>query len=292
MKVSGRDVAEAISKKLKKKVDKLKALPAGRQVKPTLAIILTGEDPSSRMYVDFKIKAAEKIGVGIRFFEFAENQYEECLKTIQKLNADNKVHGIIIQYPIYKSWDFDELFSKVTPEKDVDGFHENSPFSGATAIGVWEMLTAFAYLSGFKKTEDFLKDKKIVVLGRGKTAGGPIIKLLESRGIKVSVVSRDTKDPQSVIKSGEVVISATGVKNIINRTNLRKGSFVIGVGVGKEVVDGEHKVYGDIKEDEVSKIAKLYCPTIGGIGPLTIVSLLENVIEASKVISDKEYEIR
>ncbi|MCL5784365.1 MAG: bifunctional 5,10-methylenetetrahydrofolate dehydrogenase/5,10-methenyltetrahydrofolate cyclohydrolase [Patescibacteria group bacterium] len=274
MKVSGKAVAAAISKKLQKKIEKL-------TVKPTLAIILVGEDPSSRMYVDFKIKAAKRIGVGIKFYEFSEDQYRETLKTIQKLNADKQVHGIIIQYPIYKSWDFDELFSAVDPEKDVDGFHENSPFGGATAIGVWEMLTAFALIEGFKKTEEFLKDKKIVVLGRGKTAGGPIIKLLGSHGLQVTVVAHDTENPQSVIKSGDVIISATGVKNIVNKTNLKNGSFVIGVGVGKEIVDGQSKVYGDINEEDVEKIAKLYCPTIGGIGPLTIVSLLENTIEAS-----------
>lgn len=274
MKVSGKDVAEAILKKLKKKVEKL-------DIKPTLAIVLAGEDPASRMYVEFKIKAAKKIGVRIKFFEFLENQLEETLETIEKLNKDQKVHGIIIQYPIYKSWNFDDIFSRVTPEKDVDGFAEDSPFSGATAIGVWEMLTAFSLIEGFKSTKDFLKDKRIIVLGRGKTAGGPVIKLLKSYELEVTVVSRETKNPQEVIESGDVIISATGVKNIINRTNLKKGAYVIGVGVGKEEVEGKQKVYGDIKEEDVSKIAKLYCPTIGGIGPLTIVSLLKNTIEAS-----------
>lgn len=277
MKVSGKDVAEAILKKLQKKVAKLK-------VKPTLAIVVAGRDPASRLYVEFKIKTAKKVGVKIKHFEFAENQKDECLKTLQKLNKDKEVHGIIVQYPIYKSWDFNEVFSQIDPRKDVDGFHENSPFSGATALGVWEMLTAFAYLEGFKDTKKFLKDKKIVVLGRGKTAGGPIIKLLQNHGLVVTVISRDTKNPQQVIKSSDVIISATGVKNIINKTNLKKGSYVIGVGVGKEIVEGRQKVYGDINEEEVSKIAKLYCPTIGGIGPLTIVSLLENTIEAASML--------
>ncbi|MBI2338263.1 bifunctional 5,10-methylenetetrahydrofolate dehydrogenase/5,10-methenyltetrahydrofolate cyclohydrolase [Candidatus Daviesbacteria bacterium] len=274
MKVSGKDVAEAILKKLQKKVEKLK-------VTPTLAIILAGEDPASRMYVEFKIKAAKKIGVRIKFYKFLENQLEDTLKTIEKLNADKTIHGIIVQYPIYKSWNFDDVFSRVAPQKDVDGFAKDSPFNGATAIGVWEMLTAFSFLEGFKSTKEFLKDKKIIVLGRGKTAGGPIIKLLGSYGLDITVVSRDTKNPQKVIKSADVVISATGVKNIINKTNLKKGSYVIGVGVGKEEVEGKQKVYGDINEEDVAKIAKLYCPTIGGIGPLTIVSLLENTIEAA-----------
>lgn len=274
MKVSGKAVAEAISKKLQKDLKKLK-------IKPTLAIILAGDNPASRIYINNKIKAAKQIGIATKLFEFSKNQFKDVVKTIQKLNADKNIHGIIIQYPTYEGWDFDSLVSKIDSKKDVDGFKEDSPYMGATALATWEMLTAFAYEEGFAKTEQFLKDKKIVVLGRGKTAGGPIRKLLESRGFQVSVIARDTENPDAKIKSADVVISATGKKNIINKANLKKDTYVIGVGVGKEVIDGKEKIYGDIDEEEVSKIAKLYCPTIGGIGPLTIVSLLKNVIESA-----------
>lgn len=276
MKVSGKAVADAIAKKLHEKIEKLK-------IKPTFAIILAGEDPASRIYVDFKIKRADKIGVQVKFFEFSEDQFEECVKTIEELNSDKNVHGMIIQYPIYKTWNFDELITKVDLKKDVDGFSKESPFEKATALAVWEMLTAFAYLEGFSKTEEFLNDKKIVVLGRGKTAGGPIAELLRNHGFEVTLVVHDTEDPNAKIKSGDVVISATGVKNIVNGSNVKKGAYVIGVGVGREIVDGKPKIYGDIAEEEISQIAKLYCPTVGGIGPLTIVSLLKNVIQAASV---------
>ena len=276
MKVSGKAVADAIAKKLQIKIEKLK-------VKPTFAIILTGEDPASRIYVDFKIKRANEIGVKVKFFEFSRNQFDECVQTIQKLNEDKKVHGMIIQYPTYKEWNFDDLVTKIDPKKDVDGFHNDSPYEKATALAVWEMLTAFAYLEGFSKTEEFLKNKRIIVLGRGKAAGGPIAELLKRHGFEVVVITRDTKNPTEKIKKGDVVISATGVKNIVNTSNVKKGAYVIGVGVGREVIEGRHKIYGDINEEEISKIAKLYCPTIGGIGPLTIVSLLENVIQAASM---------
>jgi len=278
MKVSGKDVADAISRKLQKQVTQL-------EVKPTLAIILAGDNPSSRIYVNNKIKRATQIGIQTKFLEFSRNQFKDCLQSIQKLNEDKKVHGIIVQYPTYEGWNFDEILANIDPKKDVDGFRNDSPFKGATAMAVWEMLTAFAYLEGFSETKKFLKDKKIVILGRGKTAGAPIKELLENRGFEVLVITRDTKNPTQKIKSGDIVISATGVKNIINKTNLKKDSYVVAVGVGKEVIEGKEKIYGDINEEEVSKIAKLYCPTIGGIGPLTIVSLLKNVIKASRVIS-------
>jgi len=273
MKVSGKAVADAISKNLKKQLVESK-------VQPTLVIILAGDNPASRIYVNHKIKRAQQIGIKTRLLEFSRNQFDDCLAAIQKLNEDKKIHGIIVQYPTYEDWDFNNLISKIDSEKDVDGFRSDSPYRGATALAVWEMLTAFALLEGFKKTEDFLKSKKIVILGRGKTAGEPTIELLENRGFEVLVITRDTPNPTPKIKNADIIISATGHKNIINSSNVKKGSYVIGVGVGREIVDGKSKIYGDLNEEEVSKIAKLYCPTIGGIGPLTIVSLLKNVVES------------
>lgn len=275
MKVSGKEVAEAIAEDLKTEVRKLK-------VTPYFAIILAGDDPSSRLYVNNKIKVAEKIGVKVKFFEFSEKEFNKCLQTIKKLNEDKKVHGMIIQYPVFRGWDFDKLIQEVDPNKDVDGFSDKSPFGKATAMATWEMLGAFAKIEGYSKTDEFLKGKNIVVLGRGKTAGGPIRQLLEEHGSAVTVIARDTENPDAKIRKGDVVISATGHKNIVNASNIKKWSYVIGVGVGREIVDGKPKIYGDIMEEEVSQLAKLYCPTIGGIGPLTIVSLLKNVIESAK----------
>lgn len=275
MKVSGKTVAEAILKKIEKEIKQ-------KKLKPSLAIILAGDEPTSRIYVNNKIKAADKVGIKTKVYEFSKKQLKNALEVLDKLNKDQKFHGIIIQHPVYSTWNYDLLLNKLSPKKDVDGFLENSPYCGATALAVWEMLTAFAFLEGFKKTEEFLKHKNIVVLGRGRAAGGPTIKLLQTKGFNPLVVVKETKQKNKIIKSGDVVISATGAKNIVNKTNLKKGAFVVGVGVGKELINGKEKIYGDIKEEEVSKIAKLYCPTIGGIGPLTIVSLLKNVVKSAK----------
>lgn len=282
-KVSGKDVAEAILKKLAKEIQ-------DKNLHPGLAIILAGNDPSSRIYVNNKIKAAERIGIMANLYKFLETESKECLNAIKWLNNDPTIHGIIVQYPVYDSWNFDDFEQSIVSQKDVDGFLENSPYSGATALAVWEMLTAFSFVEGFKKTEDFLNNKKIVLIGKGKAAGGPTFKLLTKMGFDIEVVEKDTKNPAEIIKKGDVIISATGVKNIVNKNNLKKGSYVVGVGVGKEVVNGKERIYGDIKEDEVSKIAKLYCPTIGGIGPLTIVSLLKNVVSGACLFEDKKVE--
>lgn len=270
MKVSGKIVAEEILKKLEKEIKQ-------KKLKPGLAIILAGDNPASRIYVKNKIKRAEEIGINAKLFEFSKNQFEKCLQTVKKLNANKKIHGIIVQYPVFEGWDYDALALQIAPQKDVDGFLPESPFNGATALAVWEMLTAFAKIEGFKDTKTFLQNKKIVLLGKGKTAGGPIIKLIREKGLGFSLIDSKTENPHEIIKKADVVISATGKKNIINGDNLKKGSFVIGVGVGQE--DG--RIYGDINEEEVAKKAKLYCPTIGGIGPLTIACLLSNVVKSA-----------
>src|SRR3989344_7666164 len=187
MKVSGREVAEAILTKLEKEI-------AEKSLQPGLAIILAGNDPSSRIYVNNKIKAADRIGVKATLYEFSEGELDKCIELLKGLNKDSNVHGVIIQHPVYTSWNYDELLSHLDPQKDVDGFLENSPYSGATALAVWEMLTAFAYIEGFKKTEDFLKGKKIVLIGKGKAAGGPTFKLLTEKGFTVNSVVKETQN--------------------------------------------------------------------------------------------------
>ena len=221
VKVSGKVVAEAILKKLDIEIK-------AKNLHPKLAIILANKTEASGIYIRNKIKAAKKINIGVKLYEFSENEQEKCLQTIQKLNKDKAVNGIIVQYPTYGSWNFDELEKNIDLNKDVDGFLDNSPYSGATALGIWEMLTAFAFIEGFNKTEEFLIGKKIVLLGKGKAAGGPTFRLLQKKGFKVEVIEKETENPTTIIKSGDVIISATGAKNIINKNNLKPGAYVVG----------------------------------------------------------------
>src|SRR3989344_7347014 len=141
MKVSGRVVAEAILKKLEIEIK-------DKNLKPSLAIILAGSDPSSRIYVTNKIKAASRVGIEAKLYEFSEGELDNCLKLLDKLNKDSNVHGVIIQHPVYPGWNYDELLEKLDSKKDVDGFKNDSLYGGATAQAVWEMLTAFALIEG------------------------------------------------------------------------------------------------------------------------------------------------
>jgi methylenetetrahydrofolate dehydrogenase (NADP+)/methenyltetrahydrofolate cyclohydrolase len=270
MKVSGKPLADSILNALKMEIRE-DDLQAG------LAIILANNTGASRLYVENKVQRAGEIGIAAHLDQFSEDEKSDLLQKIKDLNADPKVSGIIIQYPVFDSWDFDQVFELVDSNKDVDGFKTDSPFIPATAAGVWEMLSEFGRLEGFDKAENFLKDKTITVLGRGRTAGSPIRQLLQKKGFTVNLIHSQTANPDAIIKNSDVIISATGKKDIINASNIKLGCYVIGVGVGKE----DEKTIGDLS-DEVADIAKLYCPTIGGIGPLTIACLLRNVVASAQ----------
>lgn len=269
MVVSGKEVAQKILEELKQGI-------LEKNLHPALAIILAGNDPSSQVYVNNKVRAGVETGITVSVFNFKENEKEKCLRKIVHLSKNGNVDGIIVQYPVYNSWNFDEISGKVSLGKDVDGFLENSPFNGATALGVWEMLKRFAEIEELS-IEDFLNGKKIIMIGKGRAAGKPTIRLLRDKGFNPIIVDSKTQDADQVIKSGDIIIAATGRKHIVNQSNIKNGAYVIGVGVGKE----EGQTYGDIDEESVAKKAKLYCPTIGGIGPLTVACLLKNVVQSA-----------
>jgi methylenetetrahydrofolate dehydrogenase (NADP+)/methenyltetrahydrofolate cyclohydrolase len=270
MKVSGKPLADSILNALKLEI-------AEDQLQAKLAIILANNNPASRLYVENKLARAGEIGIAATLHQFSEDQKDQVLPLILKLNKT--VSGIIIQFPIFESWDFKELSKAVNSKKDVDGFKFDAPFMPATAAAVWEMLTEFARIEGFDKAENFLKGKNITVLGRGKTAGGPIREMLLTKRFPSNLIHSQTQNPDGIIQSSDVIISATGKKHIINAQNIKKGAYIIGVGVSK---DENSKTVGDLDEEAIAEKAKLFCPTIGGIGPLTIACLLRNVVQSAK----------
>lgn len=273
MKISGKPIAEHILSTLQQTIKE-------KNLTPHLVIINAGSDPNSQAYIKHKKNAAEKYGIKFTEYIFSESEEKKCLETIQKLNNDSSVHGIIMQLPLHAGWDRDTFIKAIADSKDVDGFKENSPFFGATAWGVWEMLGAFAKEEHYSTTEEFLKGKRIAVVGKGITAGKPTIDLLTEKGFPPTVIDSKTNNTDEILRNTDVIVSASGKKHIIHAGNIKEGSYIIGIGVGREIVNGEQKVFGDINPN-IEEKAKLYCPTIGGIGPLTIACLLRNVLESS-----------
>lgn len=283
MKVSGTKIAQKILLNLKDTIDKY-------SINPNLGIVLATNNPAPYIYVNLKTKRAEEIGVNITKYELNQTEEGRANQIVNVLNNDSTTHGILIQLPTYQSWNSSQLVNAVNPHKDVDGFVENSDFKPATGLAVWEMLTEFASIEGFASTSDFLQNKKIAILGKGKTAGKPTADLLRAFGFNPTVIDSKTNDPQTITIQSDIIISATGRKNIINRHNIKENVYIIGVGVGKEETETGDQIFGDIDEESIKDKAKLYCPTIGGIGPLTIACLLRNTVQSA--LNQQKIDIR
>ena len=253
-----------------------------QSLSPKLAIIYAGDDPASERYLERKRIAGSKCGVEVVMFPFKETEQQECLQKIQELNANTSVHGIIVQLPVYSSWDTAHMVGAVHPAKDVDGFLPDSPYTEATANAIWEMLYQFAYIEGYESTDEFLQGKKIAVLGRGRTAGGPAIRLLEKKGYNPTVITSQTENPDEITRQADVIITAVGKEGLIHAGNIKDGVYVVNVGIDVKEVEGETQYVGDIVEEEIARIARLYCPALNGVGPLTVACLLNNVVMSAK----------
>ncbi|MFW5703749.1 MAG: tetrahydrofolate dehydrogenase/cyclohydrolase catalytic domain-containing protein [Patescibacteria group bacterium] len=273
--VKGTPIAKRIRLDLKQQIV-LHAL------RPHLVIIRANKDTPSELYISRKVQYAEEIGVRATVLTYDEEEQKKAQDTIQRLNADHDVHGIIVQLPVYSTWPEEEFVQMVESRKDVDGFKEDSPFTEATAMGIWEMLSEFAMIDGFDTTEEFLQGKQIVVLGRGRTAGQPTMHLLEKKGLAPVNVNSETPEPDAVIRQADVVISAVGKKDLLHAGNTKEGAYVIGLGIDNQASSTGDGIFGDINEEEISRVARLYCPIRNGIGPLTVVSLLKNVVLAAE----------
>jgi len=273
--VNGREIANQILESLKAEVAELK----GKGIIPTLAIILIGDEKSSIAYIKQKELKAKEIGAQIEIFRFdklVKNAEIEAL--IKKLDGDIKIHGIILQRPVPKHIEIDRLEDFISSEKEVDGFGSHPIFPVPVAEAVL-MILEDIYLKQNAKNlfSDWLKSKKMVVLGTGETAGQPITNYFKDYGVEPLVIDSKTENKDSLTKEADIIISAVG-KTIINYSNIKKG--VILIGVGMHIEDG--KLCGDYKEDEIKKTASFYTPTPGGVGPVNVAMLLKNLVESAE----------
>ncbi len=237
---------------------------------PIMATILVGQDPASKLYVGLKQKAAARVGAQMDIYEYPEAiSKEELERKIEDLAADATLHGIMIQLPLPKSLRVftSEIINKIPKHLDVDGLREDSPFVPATARAVMSILEEAG------KRRKISKDSYFVVVGARGVIGSQIVKVLSDSGYEVGEVIHKMT-PDVFIKetqAADVLISATGRPGIIRGQHIKKGAIVIDVGSPR----------GDVDFDEVVKLASFITPVPGGVGPVTVVSLLENLVESS-----------
>lgn len=272
MKIDGKEISSQILEDLKKRVEELKK----KNVIPHLYIILLSNDPSSESYVKQKMLKAEQIGAKITIDKESFNlSTDSLLEKINKLNNDKSIHGIIVQRPMPENLNEEKIQTAVTPKKDVDGFNPKSNFEVPVSLAVLKILKV-AHPDNF---EDWLSQQTITVLGKGLTAGGPIIKSLIKLGINPNVITSKTLNKEEMLKKSDIVITAVGKANVLEILNLKEGVILVGVGLHKEE-DG--KFHGDFNETGIQNKALFYSPTPGGVGPVNVSMLLSNLISATE----------
>ncbi len=278
MKVDGRAIADHILDTLRTKVTELKK----QGITPTLAVVLVGDDMGSLSYIKQKQKAAESIGAKVIFEQLPTTTSAEALaSTIAHYNNDATVHGLIVQRPVPLP-QVDQILEKVSAVKDVDGFVAHSPFQVPVARGVVTILTyVHSQLQGKKLIKEnflpWLKSQTIAVVGRGETAGRPIARTLADYECTLFVIHSQTPDPHNILKNASIVISCAGKSRVITKSTIQSGVILVAVGLLRGT-DG--KLHGDYEEDEIKDIASFYTPTPGGVGPVNVAALMQNLIDA------------
>ncbi|MCL6096159.1 MAG: bifunctional 5,10-methylenetetrahydrofolate dehydrogenase/5,10-methenyltetrahydrofolate cyclohydrolase [Patescibacteria group bacterium] len=272
MKIDGREIAQQIFDDLKKRAKKLKE----NGIVPHLYIITLTTDEASKAYVSQKKLKGTEIGAEVTVENLNPKTTASLLsQKIKALNNDPKVHGIIVQRPLPLQISETEIARSIDSYKDVDGFNRDSRFMSPIALSVLKILEKIQY----ENFNEWLKSKKITVVGQGVTAGGPIILALKKLGIEPEIVTSKTDQRKKILKNSDIAIAAVGKPNIVKAEDLKDGVILIGTGMSRGE-DG--KFHGDYDEDEIKDTASFYTPTPGGVGPVNVAMLLSNLIKAAE----------
>jgi methylenetetrahydrofolate dehydrogenase (NADP+) / methenyltetrahydrofolate cyclohydrolase len=247
---------------------------------PRLATVIVGSDPASRMYVRMKHRACEQVGIGSVGIELPEKTTtEDVLDAVRRLNADPEIDGILVQLPLPKGIDSERIIGAISPEKDVDGYHPENlgllfsgkpRFTSCTPTGIMTLLAEYNIP---------VAGSKAVVAGRSIDVGRPMAALLLNADATVTICHSRTKDLARELRQADILVSAIGKAHFIKPEMVKPGAVVIDVGINQ--LDG--KLVGDVDFAAVREIASAITPVPGGVGPMTIATLMENTYRAAKV---------
>jgi methylenetetrahydrofolate dehydrogenase (NADP+)/methenyltetrahydrofolate cyclohydrolase len=266
--LNGSDLAGYIKER---QAAQVRALKQAHGIDPKLVIVVTSDNPVISVYVRLKRRYAADIGATVEVHRIRQNETKELLN---KLSNDESAHAVIVQLPLQDPSETDELVRLVPPTKDVDGLGENPAFDPATPLAILWLLAGYNI---------DLAGKDVVLVGQGKLVGAPLEKLLLSSGITPRVVVKETPDVPGEIRKADVVISATGVAGLIKPDMLKQDAVVVDAGVASE----GGKTVGDVAPEVYERDDLTITPVKGGVGPLTVCALFENVIRAAQNVADR-----
>ncbi len=273
--IDGKELAKKIRTNLKVECDELKA----KGINPKLAVIMVGDNPASKVYVRNKSKACDEIGIEYEEFLLDENiTQQELNDLIKKLNDEKEVNGILLQSPLPNHLNINQAFKTISYRKDVDGFTPSSV--GKLAIGEDTFISCTPH-GVIKMLEEYnidVEGKEVVILGRSNIVGRPLIQCCLAKNATVTVCHSKTKNIEKHTKRADILISAIGKAKFVTKDMVKEGAVVIDVGINRTE---EGKLVGDVDFENVEKVASYITPVPGGVGPMTVAMLMNNVIKAA-----------
>ncbi len=262
--LNGKELAEFIKER---QAHEVRSLRQAGGVQPKLAIVLTIEHPTIGVYVRMKKAYGADLGVDVDIHQVAQ---DEAPALIKQLNADQTVHGIIVQLPLERPEETDDIVNLVAPQKDVDALGADAQFDPATPMAILWLLAGYNI--------DLQQGKRVLLVGRGKLVGRPLERMLQASNVNVVVADRSTPDLKAETLQADIIITATGSPAILYSDMIKQGSVVVDAGVAGE----EGKTVGDLAPDVYERDDLTLTPKKGGVGPLTVCALFENVIRAAR----------
>ena len=274
--IDGKELAKKIRVNLKIECEELKK----RNINSKLAVIMVGEDQASKVYVRNKSRACEDVGIEYEEYLLDVNTTQkELIELIEKLNNDKTVNGILLQSPIPSNLDINEAFRTILPEKDVDGFNPVNVGKLVLNQDTFVSCTPYGIMKMFEEYDIDLTGKNVVILGRSNIVGKPLIHCCLNKNATVTSCHSKTQNLAQKAKEADVLISAIGKANFVTADMVKDGAVVIDVGINR--LDNG-KITGDVDFESVKEKASYITPVPGGVGPMTIAMLMNNVIKATR----------
>lgn len=273
--INGKEVSQNVKDEVKEKVSQLKT----KGIQPGLAVVIVGDNPASRVYVNSKKKACDE--VGFNSYEYAmpeETTQKELLDLVDVLNKDEKVDGILVQLPLPSHIDENAVINAISPDKDVDAFHPSNV--GKIMIGEYSFLpcTPAGIMELIDSTGVEISGKSCVVIGRSNIVGKPMSMLLLHRSGTVTICHSRTKNLKEICSQADILVAAVGKPNFVTADMVKEGAVVIDVGINRMA---DKKLCGDVDFASVSEKAGYITPVPGGVGPMTIAMLMKNTLTAA-----------
>lgn len=279
--IDGKQIAAELRKTLKQRIDK--RIDDGLR-KPGLAVILVGSDPASEVYVRNKRKGCKEIGIESLAYDLDSDTTEEkLLSLIDDLNNNDSIDGILVQFPVPKHINTETIIERIKPDKDVDGFHPYNVGRLASRMPVLRSCTPRGVMTLLESTGDEIRGQDAIIIGASNHVGRPMALELLLAGCTVTICHRFTKDLETKVGQADIVVVAVGKPGIVKGEWIKTGATVIDVGINRNE-DG--KLIGDLDFDAAKEKAGWITPVPGGVGPMTVATLLQNTIDAAENFHD------